>query len=128
MNELNKRDIDRFVELKRINGQSEQTIFHQSRIVTELSDFLKKPFREVTEQDIFSFRILYKYNSPNQSVGRIGNEAFVVLARAYTATNNTSIALVEYSISSISWILENRQLRWIKSEQHEGQTEQNQRD
>jgi len=55
MNELNRKDIERFVELKRVNGQSEQTISHQSKIVTELSDFLKKPFREATEQDIFSF-------------------------------------------------------------------------
>ena len=55
MNELNKQDIERFVELKQINGQSPHTIFHQSRMATELSDFLKKPFREATEQDIFAF-------------------------------------------------------------------------
>ena len=73
MNEPNKQDVERFVELKRVNGQSEQTIFPQSIIVTELGDFLKKPFREVTEQDIFSFCMLYEHNSPNQSVIRMGN-------------------------------------------------------
>jgi hypothetical protein len=34
MNELNKQDIERFIELKRINGQNEHTIFHQSRMAT----------------------------------------------------------------------------------------------
>jgi len=55
MNEQNKQSIERFVELKCVNGQSEKTIFHQSRIVRELSDFLQKPFRNATEQDIFAF-------------------------------------------------------------------------
>jgi hypothetical protein len=55
MNKLDEQDIERFVELKRVNGQSEQTISHQSKIAIELSHFLNKPFGEATEQEIFSF-------------------------------------------------------------------------
>ncbi len=55
MNKENKLDIERLIEMKRVNGQSEATISQQSRVLGELSEFLRKPFREATEQDIFGF-------------------------------------------------------------------------
>ncbi len=51
----NKSTLDKFVQIKRINGQSEQTISSQSRIVTELAEFLNKPFKDATEQDVYGF-------------------------------------------------------------------------
>jgi hypothetical protein len=47
----NRCTLEKFVQTKRINGQPEQIISSQSRIVTELAEFLNKPFKDATEQE-----------------------------------------------------------------------------
>jgi integrase/recombinase XerD len=51
--------IEGFLNQKRVNGQSENTIIHQQRVIRELSKFLSKPFKEATSDDINQF-ILHK--------------------------------------------------------------------
>jgi len=56
----NKSEIERFLNVKKVNDRSERTIANYAFILNELNGFLKsKPFRETTESDIFAF-ISYK--------------------------------------------------------------------
>jgi site-specific recombinase XerD len=55
MMEPNKCEIERLVQIKRVQNQSKHTIGYYERYLGELSDFLGKPFKDATEQDIFAF-------------------------------------------------------------------------
>jgi hypothetical protein len=51
MNGLNKQDIGRFIELKRINSQSEHTIFHQSRMATHARHLVTRDYYRALSTD-----------------------------------------------------------------------------
>ncbi len=51
----NERDIARFLNIKKVNDASPETIKNQAFILGQLNKFLEgKPFKETTEEDIFA--------------------------------------------------------------------------
>lgn len=52
---MNGEEIERYMQVKRVNGQSELTIHNQTIVLNKLSQYLGKPFRDATEQEIVDF-------------------------------------------------------------------------
>jgi len=67
--EVNEQDIKRFLDIKRVNDASPKTIKQQGFVLNQLNDFLKaKPFKEVSEQEIFAFLSYKKQTLARSSI------------------------------------------------------------
>lgn len=66
MSELNSADIKRYMDIKRVNGQSDLTIKVQKRLLEDLSDFLSgKSFKDAAEQNVMEY-LAHKRETVNE--------------------------------------------------------------
>lgn len=77
--ENSKSEIEKFLNIKEANGQSEYTIKSQQTILAKLDTFLNgKPFREVTQDEIVAFvsEMNKKYAEPYVGLAKIVIKSF----------------------------------------------------
>jgi len=78
---LNEQTIERFLNIKKVNGQSAKTIENQGYILEDLNEFLEgKPFKEATEDDILS------YVSSNPSLSPSSRNTYKMVIKGFYRT------------------------------------------
>lgn len=62
----NEQDLEKFIQMKVVNGESSHTTEYYERYVREFDSFLNKPFRDATEEDVMAY-ITYRTKVSDES-------------------------------------------------------------